>query len=77
MMDNIYERIRDVLAQEFEIPVGSIHPEARLYEDLGIDSIDAVDLLVRLREMTGKHVPPDRFRDVRTIADVVRVLETL
>jgi acyl carrier protein len=77
MTQELFEKIRDVLAEEFEIPRQSIVPEASLYEDLGIDSIDAVDLIVRLRELTGKQVPPDRFRSVRTIGDVIAVLETL
>jgi acyl carrier protein len=69
--------IRDVLVDEFEIPRHSIVPTANLYTDLGIDSIDAVDLIVRLREITGKQVPPDRFKSVRSVADVVAVLESL
>jgi acyl carrier protein len=77
MTQQLFERIRDILAREFEIPAASIVPEARLYEDLGIDSIDAVDLLVRLREITGKQMPPERFKSVRTIGDVIAVLETL
>jgi acyl carrier protein len=77
MSQVLLERIRSVLSEEFEIPPESIVPEANLYSDLGIDSIDAVDLLVRLREITGKHVPPDRFKAVRTVGDVVAVLESL
>ncbi|MEQ1801096.1 MAG: acyl carrier protein [Gammaproteobacteria bacterium] len=77
MSDELFEKIRDVLAEEFEIPRDSIVRNANLYQDLGIDSIDAVDLIVRLREITGKQVPPDRFKSVRTIGDVIAVLETL
>lgn len=77
MTEELFQKIRDVLTEEFEIPREAIVRDANLYEDLGIDSIDAVDLIVRLREMTGKHVPPDRFKAVRTIADVIAVLETL
>lgn len=77
MKQELFERVRDVLAQEFEIPQESIVLEAHLFEDLGIDSIDAVDLIVRLRELTGKRIPPDRFKSVRTIGDVIAVLETL
>jgi acyl carrier protein len=73
----MFEKVRNVLAEEFEIPIDSIVREANLYQDLGIDSIDAVDLIVRLREMTGKQVPPDRFKAVRTVGDVIAVLETL
>jgi acyl carrier protein len=77
MTSELFEKIRDVLAEEFEIPRESIAPGSNLYQDLGIDSIDAVDLIVRLREITGKHVPPDRFKAVRTIEDVITVLESL
>jgi len=77
MSDELFNKIRDVLAEEFEIPKDAIVPDANLYEDLGIDSIDAVDLIVRLREMTGKQVPPDRFKSVRTIGDVIAVIESL
>lgn len=74
MTDVLFEKIRDVLVEEFEIPRESIVREANLFQDLGIDSIDAVDLIVRLRDITGKRVPPDRFKSVRTIGDVVAVL---
>jgi acyl carrier protein len=63
--------------EQFELDGGSIEPQSKLYDDLGIDSIDAVDLLVRLKELTGKQVPPERFRSVRTVGDVVTVIEQL
>jgi acyl carrier protein len=44
---------------------------------LDIDSIDAVDLIVRLREITGKRVPPEKFKEVRTVGDLIEVLENL
>ena len=77
MTEDLFEKVRTVLAEEFEIPRESIVRGANLYQDLGIDSIDAVDLIVRLREITGKQVPPDRFKAVRTVGDVIAVLETL
>jgi acyl carrier protein len=72
-----YEMVRGVLIEEFELDPTSVRLEASLVDDLGIDSIDAVDLLVRLKEITGKQVPPDRFRTVRSVGDVVSVLDTL
>lgn len=55
----------------FEIPAESIVPEARLFEDLDLDSIDAVDLIVKLQEYTGRRISPKEFKSVRTISDVV------
>ena len=48
-----------------------------LVEELEIDSIDAVDLLVQLKEITGKKIAPETFREVRTIRDVLDALTAL
>lgn len=69
-------QLREVLCKEFELDAAEVEPAALLYDDLDIDSIDAVDLLVRLKELTGKDIAADRFKDVRSVADVVAVLET-
>lgn len=74
--DNL-ARLREVLAQDFDVDPAAVIPEARLDEDLDLDSIDAADLVVRLKELTGKAVRPGAFRSVRTVGDVLRVLESL
>lgn len=73
----IYGEIRKVLVEQFEIDESRIRPDALLYEDLDIDSIDAVDLLVRIKELTGQRIPPESFQDVRTIQDVLNKLANL
>ena len=70
----IYDWIAKELADTFEIKPELIKPEARLYEDLDIDSIDAVDLIVRLKQATGKRMQPEAFKAVRTINDVVEAV---
>ena len=55
----------------------AITPEARLYEDLDFDSIDAVDMIVRLKELTGKAVKPEDFKSARTIGDVVEAVHKM
>jgi acyl carrier protein len=77
MDDNNLDLLRRVLTEEFDISAEAIVPDAQLYEALDLDSIDAVDLLVRLKEETGKKVPPDQFKSVRTVGDVVKVLDAL
>ena len=67
--------LSDLLAAEFEIDPGSITPSAHLFDDLDIDSIDAIDMLSRLRELTGKELPADELKSVRTVADVVALVE--
>lgn len=75
--DEIFARVSAVLQDSFEIEADRIRPQARLYEDLDIDSIDAVDLLVKLKPMLDKPLKPEQFKSVRTIQDVVQALALL
>jgi acyl carrier protein len=59
------------LSDAFEVPAEKIALEARLFEDLDLDSIDAVDLVVKLQEYTGKKIAAAEFKSVRTVGDVV------
>lgn len=68
---DIYEHVSNVLAELFEIERAEITPESNLYEDLDIDSIDAVDLIVELKQWTGKKIQPEDFKTVRTVQDIV------
>ena len=63
--------ITDILESNFEIKREDITPEAQIYSDLGIDSIDAVDLMVTLKSKTGTRLQPEVFKAVRTVQDVV------
>jgi acyl carrier protein len=72
--DVLYSKIKAILIDQFEVDESSISRDANLYDELEIDSIDAVDLLVQLKELTGKKIPPEVFRDVRTIGDVLGAL---
>jgi acyl carrier protein len=73
--DQIFERLRADLQEMFEIPAERITLDARLYEDLDLDSIDAVDLVVKLGELTGRKIKPEAFKSVRTVGDVVVCVE--
>jgi len=72
----ILGKLKEFLVDLFEVPKEDITLEARLSEDLDLDSIDAVDLVVKLQELAGKRIKPDEFKSVRTVQDVVdRVYE--
>ena len=75
--DDLYLKIRDILVEEFDVEEAAVSMDANLYEELEIDSIDAVDLLVQLKEVTGKKIAPESFKEVRTIRDVLDALATL
>jgi acyl carrier protein len=72
--DEILQQLTEILEEMFEIDAAAITPSAGLYDDLDIDSIDAVDLVARLRSITGKKIDPEVFKAVRTVEDVVEVV---
>ena len=72
--EEILAAIKEIMVDMFEIDEQAITLEARLYEDLDFDSIDAVDMIVKLKEMTGKTVKPEDFKTARTISDVVEAV---
>lgn len=75
--EEILSMLTELLVDEFEIPAQDISLETELYDELDLDSIDAVDLVVRLREITGKKIAPEDFKKVRTVADIVDALADL
>lgn len=75
--DEIFQAIRTILVDMFELEAEAVVLDAHLYDDLDIDSIDAVDMVVELKKMTGKKIQPDDFKSVRTVADVVDVVHQL
>lgn len=72
--EEIHAWIVDTLHEMFELDKAKITPQANLYTDLDIDSIDAVDLAVKLKDLTGKRLQPEVFKTVRTVQDVVDAL---
>jgi acyl carrier protein len=75
--DELFVWIADLLAEMFELDRDALTPASNLYTDLDIDSIDAVDLAVKLKQMTGKRLQPEVFKTIRTIDDVVNALAGL
>ena len=73
----ILEKLKTILAEAFEINPERIVPEAKLFEELDLDSIDAVDLAIKLQEMTGKRIKPEDFKSVRTVGDVINNVKQL
>ncbi len=73
----IFEKLKAALIEEFDMDEAKVTPEARLYEDLELDSIDAVDLIVKLKSMLPKNIDPEVFKTVRTMQDVVDAIYNL
>lgn len=75
--DAIEAKVREILVELFELEPDDITLDAQLYDDLDIDSIDAVDLVVELKKMTGKKIKPEDFKSVRSVGDVVNAVDEL
>ncbi len=75
--EQIFTQLKLELSSLFELPPDKIGLKSRLYDDLDLDSIDAVDLVVRLQELTKKRLKPEQFKAVRTVEDVVDAVEQM
>ena len=75
--EQIFEKLKTILVDDFEIAPEKLTLDANLFEDLELDSIDAVDLAVKLQEFTEKKISPENFKQIRTVNDVVLAIEEL
>ena len=73
----IRQEVNNILHSHFELPHDRLLPEAHLYRDLELDSLDAADLLVLLEARSGVTIMPDTFMDARTLDDVYRLVTSL
>jgi acyl carrier protein len=75
--DAVYKEICNILVADFECEPSRLTPEVKLFEELDLDSIDAVDLVVKLQKITGIKVKPEDFKQIRTLGDVLEVVYAL
>ena len=75
--EQILGKLKTILEASFEIAPERVVPEAKLFEELDLDSIDAVDLAIQVQQMTGKRIKPEDFKTVRTVGDVVNTVKQL
>ena len=75
--EQILEKLKTILSESFEISPERVVPEATLFEELDLDSIDAVDLAIKLQELTGKRIKPEDFKTVRSVGDVIATIKQL
>jgi acyl carrier protein len=76
-MDRILEIVNKVLEEEFEIDAELLKPEALLFEDIGLDSLDAVDLIVMIDKELGVRIEEEEARAIRTLDDVYQIIDKL
>ncbi len=72
--EQIFEELKNILIEELEISENDIHLEANLFENLDLDSIDAVDIAVRMQKFTNKKLSPAEFKQIKTVNDIVEAV---
>ncbi|CZE47487.1 acyl carrier protein [Campylobacter geochelonis] len=72
--DEIFEILKTALVELFEIDESKITMDAKIYEDLDIDSIDAIDLVDYVKKNTGHRLMPEDFKSIKTLGDIVEVV---
>ena len=75
--NDIFDTVSRTLVEMFQLDPKSITMDTRLAEDLDLDSIDGIDLVAKLQEVTGRRLTEDDLRGIRTVADVVEVIERM
>lgn len=75
--EDIFNELKTILVDDLEIPEAEIKESSNLFTDLDLDSIDAVDIAVRMQRYTDKKLPPEEFKKIQTIDDVVNAVWNL
>ena len=73
----MFEKVREMLAKQLNISVDQIKPESDVVKDLGADSLDVVELLISLEDNYGVSIPEDDIVNVKTVQDIVEMIEKL
>jgi acyl carrier protein len=72
--EEIRAKVNDLMHRGFEIPLEKLTPESKLMEELGLDSLDAVDMLVNLEEDLGIKVAGEKLSKIKTLQDVYELV---
>lgn len=70
----ILDHVRRTIAELFELDVEQVRAESTVFEDLDLDSIDAIDLVAKLQQLTGERIEEQAMRRVRTVNDLAELV---
>lgn len=73
----MFEKVQEIIAKELGLDKAKVNTEARLTEDLGADSLDAVEIIMALEEEFNIQVDDSNFQNIKTVGDIVKCLEEI
>ncbi len=71
----VFEKIREILCNQFDVDEDAVTLSTRISEDLGADSLDAVDMLMSLEDEFDVEIPDEEIENIRTVGDLVSYIE--
>lgn len=71
----MFEKVRDIIVESLNCDMNDVTMEASLSEDLGADSLDAVELNMAIEDAFGKAIPDEALAEFKTVGDIVCYLE--
>ena len=72
----VFEKVATIIAKELDKDVSTIKMETRLVEDLGADSLDAVEIMFSLEEEFGMEIDDESAQSIKTVGDLVKYIES-
>jgi len=75
--DQTLEKVSQTLVKMFELQPETVTMEATLFEDLDLDSIDAIDMAAEIQKFTGRRLEEEDLRKLRTVGDVVVLIDRM
>ena len=71
----VFEKVKAILSEQFDVEEDSITAETTLADDLGADSLDVVDLLMSIEDEFEIEVPDEEIENIKTVGDIVKYIE--
>ena len=71
----VFEKLKQIFCEEFEIDDNDLSPDAVLTLDLGLSDIDLIDMVMSIEDEFGIELPDEALEDIRTVADLVKYIE--
>lgn len=75
--EEVFSKLKDILVKDFDIDESLVKPEALIAEDLDLDSIDAVEMIVKIKPFINGKIGPEDFKAIKTVDDVVKLIQPM
>ncbi|MCR5121661.1 MAG: acyl carrier protein [Ruminococcus sp.] len=72
----VFEKVRDLVAEQFDIEADEVTAESQIVDDLGADSLDVVDLISAVEDEFDVQIPDEKVEGIKTVGDIVAFIES-